>query len=96
MTISQYLKNYLNDYSGVNVILTHNGSNLSIEERAEFARRNRADLLISVHINSAVTSSKNGAEAYVTYRTDLPKYNQEMSSLGNLILRNISRLRNKK
>ena len=94
MTISKYLKEYLSEYSGVNVILTHNGSTMSIEDRAEIARNNKADLLISVHINSVTGTSANGAEAYVTYRTDLPKYNQEMTSLANLILRNISKLRN--
>ena len=94
MTISKYLKEYLSGYAGVDVMLTHNGSTMSIEDRAEFARNNKADLLISVHINSVNETSVNGAEAYVTYRTDLPKYNQEMTSLANLILRNISKLRN--
>ena len=96
MTISKYLKEYLSGYSGVNVLLTHNGSTMSIEDRADFARSHNADLLISVHINSLDNSSSNGAEAYVTYRTDLPKYHQEMNSLANIILRNISNLRDKK
>ena len=94
MKIATYLRDYLNGYSGVNVLLTHNGSTMSIEDRADFARNNKADLLISVHINSITNSSSNGAEAYVTYRTDLPKYHQETNSLANLILRNISKLRN--
>ena len=94
MTISRYLKDYLSGYSDVNVILTHNGSTMSIEDRADFARNHNADLLISVHINSINNSSSNGAEAYVTYRTDLPKYHQEMNDLASRILRNISKLRN--
>ena len=96
MKIAKYLRDYLKEYSDVNVILTHNGSKImSIEDRADFARSYNADLLISIHINSLENSSANGAEAYITYRTDLPKYNQEMNILANLILRNISELRNK-
>ena len=91
MKIATYLRDYLNEYSNVNVILTHSGSTMSIEDRADFARNNKADLLLSIHINNSTSSSIQGAEAYVTYRTDLPKYNQEMSTLGNLILRNIGR-----
>ena len=96
MTISKYLKEYLSGYSNVNVILTHNGSTMSIEDRADFARNHNADLLISVHINSLDNTSSNGAEAYVTYRTDLPKYHQQMSDLASRILKNISNLRDKK
>ena len=96
MTISSYLKEYLDEYSDVNVLLTHNGATVSLEDRADFARNNKADLLLSVHINSSILPISNGVEAYVTYRTDLPKYNQETSGLANLILRNISNLRNEK
>ncbi len=95
MTISNYLKEYLDEYSDVNVLLTHkSGETMSLNDRADFARGNNADLLVSIHINSSVDSFKNGVEAYVTYRTDLPKYNEQMTSLSNLILRNISNLRN--
>ena len=92
MKIANYLKEYLNDYEGVKILMTHTGTTMSLEDRADFARNNQADLLISIHINSSNASYKNGAEAYVTYRTDLPKYNNQMTQLGNKILNNISKL----
>ena len=90
MKIARYMEEYLREYSDINLLFTHNGTTMSLEDRADFAINNRADLMISVHINSANSSSKSGAEAYVTYRTDLPKYNQEMTILANRILGNIS------
>ena len=94
MAISNYLKEYLSEYSDVNVMLTHNGNTMSLNDRADFARGNKADLLISIHINSSESHSPNGVEAYVTYRTELPKYHEQMYNLANLIVRNISNLRN--
>ena len=90
LKISNYLKEYLSEYENVSVLLTHNGSTMSIQDRADFARNNNADLLVSIHINSSNASFKKGAEVYVTSRTDLPKYNKEMTELGNRILANIS------
>ena len=92
MKIANYLKDYLNDYEGVKILMTHTGTTMSLEDRTDFARNNQADLLISIHINSSNASYKNGAEAYVTYRTDLPKYNNQMTQLGNKILNNISKI----
>lgn len=96
MKIATYMKEYLSEYSNVNVLMTHTGSTMSIEDRADFARNNCADLFVSIHINSLSDTKSQGAEAYVTYRTDLPKYHQEMSALANQILSNIAALRNEK
>ncbi len=92
MKIATYLKEYLSEYPDLNIILTHTGQTMSLEDRADFARNNKADLMLSIHINSNQVTSLQGCEAYVTYRTDLPKYNENMTRLGNMILRNIQKL----
>ena len=95
--IASYLKTYLEQYKNVKVILTHNG-NLSVnqqmsnEDRSEVARKNNADLFISLHCNNIANEHINGAEIYVSYRTELDKYNKDTTILGNKILNNISSL----
>lgn len=56
------------------------------------ARNKKADLLVSLHINSAEGTAVAGAEVYVTANTSLPKYNQEMTKLGNKVLEELSKL----
>ena len=60
--------------------------------RAMVARNNNADLYVSIHINDNANTSVNGANVYVTSRTELPKYKEGMTNLGNKILNNISKL----
>lgn len=95
LKIAKYLKEELEKYKDVKVLLTHSGyesdEQLEIYDRAIFARNNNADVLISVHNNSS-TTIKNGAEVYVTANTSLPKYNQEMTALGNKVLHNLFEL----
>ena len=87
LKIARYLKEYLSEYPGVNVILAHNGlSNKETQDiyaRAMIARDNKADLLVSIHLNSIEDSDVNGAEIYVTADKSCSKYNKEMTSLGN-------------
>lgn len=96
LKISRYLKQYLEEYANVKVIMTHNGfdsGKLELIDRAMVARNNNADLLICIHCNATDTSSTlNGAEAFVTANKSLPKYNQECTNLANKILDNISKL----
>lgn len=94
---SRYLKEYLEDYYGVEVIMTHNGldnnTEMSIVDRGMVARNNNADLLLCLHFNAAASgNSWNGAEVYVTANKSCYKYNQESTEIGNLILRNLSNL----
>ncbi len=97
LKVARYLRDFLNQYDGVEVIMTHDGNlpsdyELEISERGMIARRNGADLLVSLHFNATETDSLNGAEVYVTANTLLPKYNQESTELGNRILNNLSQL----
>lgn len=89
------MKKELEKYQNVNIILTHDGNlteKLEIYDRAIVARNNKADLLVSLHINSSETKDVAGAEVYVTANTSLPKYNDEMSKLGNRVLAELEKL----
>ena len=95
LKIANYLKKELEKYQDVNIILTHNGNiteKFEIYDRAMLARKNKADLLVSLHINSAESKDVAGAEVYVTANTSLPKYNAEMSKLGNMVLSELEKL----
>ena len=95
LKIANYLKEYLQQYNNVNVIMTHNGFSgydFTIFERAMVARNNNADLLVSLHINSSSSNNVSGSEVYVTNNTSCAKYKQETTKLGNKILNNLSKL----
>lgn len=98
LKISKYLETELKKYYNVKVIQTHDGVNFpkndynDLAARAMVARNNNADLYVSLHINSNNSSSVNGADVYVTYRKELPKYNEGMTNLGNKILDNLTTL----
>ena len=98
LKIANYLKNYLDKYYNVNVILTHNGQKFPNDDpgdlaaRAMIARNNNADLYVSLHIDDIANPDVNGATVYVTSRTELPKYKQGMTQLGNKILANLNKL----
>ena len=92
---ARYLREYLQNYYGVEIIMTHDGldsnTEMSIVDRGMVARNNNADLLLCLHYNAASEgNSWHGAEVYVTANTSCYKYNQESTEIGNLILRNLS------
>ena len=95
LKIANYLKQYLSEYAGIDVLMTHNGFSTGTYElidRAIWTRNNNADLIVSLHCNSSTSGKMTGTEAYVTANKSLPKYNEECSKLANLILNNISKL----
>lgn len=48
-----------------NVLMTRsNDTYVSLEDRVDFAEKNQADLFISVHVNSSVTTEGNGLETH--------------------------------
>lgn len=96
LKISKYLKEYLNEYEGIRVIMTHEGLPNDVEmelpDRGMVARDNNADMMISIHINDYATPNQNGAEVYVTANKLLPKYNEQSTKFGNLVLDELSKL----
>lgn len=98
LKIANYLKQELNKYYGVNVILTHDGVNFpnndagDLAARAMIARNNNADLYVSLHINDEASHTTTGANVFVTSRTELYKYKEGMTLLGNKILNNLNKI----
>lgn len=91
--IAKYLKGYLEEYKDVKVILTRNESTYkTLQQRADVGFNNNADLLISLHINSAESETVTGACTYVTYKTNFDKYNKQCTQISNLILNNLASL----
>ncbi len=98
LKIANYLKQELNKYYGVNIILTHDGVNFpnndagDLAARAMIARNNNADLYVSLHINDEASHTATGANVFVTSRTELYKYKEGMTLLGNKILNNLNKI----
>ena len=50
---------------GVNVLMVRNtDKTVSLEERVEFSEKNKADVFVSIHVNSSVTPEGNGLETH--------------------------------
>lgn len=61
--IATYLKEYLEQYKDVKVVLTRKQNEYkTLQERADVAFNNNADLLLSLHINSNEQGIKTGGE----------------------------------
>lgn len=96
LKISRYLRDYLNEYEGIKVIMTHDGLpsdyEMELPDRGMVARNNNADMMISIHINDSSTPNQHGAEVFVTANKLLPKYNEQSTKFGNLVLNELSKL----
>lgn len=93
LKVTQYLKQYLEEYENVEIIMTRDDDTfLEIYDRSMVARNNNADLMISLHFNSALTSTTDGAEVYVSNNKSLDKYNKETTILGNKILNELEKI----
>lgn len=91
--ISQNLKDELDSYTGVTAYLTRSeNERVSLQARADRAKRIGADVFVSVHCNSA-TASANGAEVWAPNSSS---YNSDAhtvgTDLGNKILAQLSSL----
>lgn len=65
LSVAQRLRTLLERRLGVRVILTRTGDTLvALDRRAALANNDRADLLISLHANSALRDVATGAEVY--------------------------------
>ena len=74
LRIAQKIKDKLSDYENCIVAMTRNTDlYLDLAKRADIANKWDADAFISVHINSAVTTSAKGFESFVYSGTTNPK-----------------------
>lgn len=91
--IGQYLKEELETYRNVRVSMTRTDNNPSpiipegeILPRVEFAERNYADLLVSLHLNSTNTPNQKSG-AYIL--TSNGNYNKDVADEGTAVALNI-------
>ena len=68
--ISKRLQNLLESQGAKVIMARTNDKNPSLYQRTLSANRNRADILISIHINSFIKSYANGTETYYYKRQD--------------------------
>lgn len=69
LTTAISMKKTLSNYDGVEVFLTReNDKELSLEERAVFAKEHNADFLVSIHYNASLNHNLYGAEAWVNLK----------------------------
>ncbi len=89
--IATKVKEILDRTQGITGILTkENHETLGRKERADRAKNNNADLLVSFHINSNDSSSMlSGAEVYVTHNTKQKRYYEYSNKLGLDVLQNL-------
>jgi N-acetylmuramoyl-L-alanine amidase len=65
LTIARELENQLESRLGVRVVLTRNeDANVPHDQRTAIANQNKADLFISLHLNSSLGAGAHGAETY--------------------------------
>lgn len=82
LKIAQYCKQELEKYN-CHVVMTRTGdTNPSLEDRANFAKSQGAQYLISIHLNSAAGSGAVGAEVYYPnthWRPDISTYGKNVA-----------------
>lgn len=93
LNISKYLSDAIIEaYPDVNVILTRKTDKyLTLAERAMVANNNKADLFISIHINSVNSPNPNGFSVHVLGQskkkdTDLFSYNMDVCRRENSVI----------
>ena len=95
LKIAEYCKEVLEQYAGVSVYLTRTDGNCpypdtnsidDILKRVEWAKTKDADVFISFHINSSVSSAAHGAEVYY------PKGEEDAQNLAKDIVDELAKL----
>lgn len=102
LKIAQYCKAVLDKYTGLTVYMTRNdnqnGLNLSaapgekIGEIVKYAQSVNADILVSIHINSAGDSSAHGAEVYYPNSNYNASAYQQGKGLSELVMKKLTAL----
>ena len=67
------MKNYLEQFEGVTVYLTHDSADtdMSLEDRVDFAAEHNADLLVCLHYNLSISHILYGSEIWVPSHGEL-------------------------
>lgn len=91
--IAEYTKEALDDYSGLKVYMTRTENQYkNLEERVAVAKKYKADLLVSLHLNSASDKTVKGGSVLIsrgTYRSYL--HNKE-KKFGTYVLNELTKL----
>jgi N-acetylmuramoyl-L-alanine amidase len=96
LSISRRVKSYLEAH-GFRVIMTRSSDYfLTLEQRANLCKRNKVDLFVSIHCNSAANSSASGIETYALTPFGAPSTSEKKPSMqknvGQAMPRNNYRL----
>ena len=96
LDIARRLQRYLGE-RGANALLTRsNDTYITLQGRVDFAQSRRADLFISIHMNSSDSSASNGTETFYYTPQSLPlarEIHREFVSATQRASRGVSRAR---
>lgn len=102
LKIAQYCEAALKEYSGVTVYMTrteqNNGLQLapeageSVGELVKYAQSVNADILVSIHNNSASASSANGSEVYYPNANYNASFSEQGRELSEIVLSKLKEL----
>ena len=80
--VAMAMKNELMKYEGVEVYITRDGDKeISLKDRAVFAKDCKADLLVSLHFNASETHLNFGAETYVSSKEPLKSKGERFADI---------------
>ncbi len=80
--VAMAMKNELMKYEGVEVYITRDGdTEISLKDRAVFAKECKADLLVSLHFNASETHLNFGAETYVSSKEPLKSKGERFADI---------------
>lgn len=95
LKLSLYLKTELEKYQGVTVSMTREtDKNISLKKRVKKAKKDQADVLLSIHHNAkgSIVDAKDGAYVLVASGNEKEILAQKEEQLGTNILNRISEL----
>ncbi|MDR1997616.1 MAG: N-acetylmuramoyl-L-alanine amidase family protein [Candidatus Margulisbacteria bacterium] len=64
LELAKKLQTVLREKGAVALLSREGDENISLDAQAEFARRSKADILVSIHLNYFINESASGAETY--------------------------------
>lgn len=89
--VAKSMAEELSKYDGVKVVLTHESAEdeMSIKERAEFAKKVKADYFFCIHFNASGNHNFYGAETWVT---SYGRYYSEMYAFSEILLKEFEKI----